>query len=247
MNKNYRYFVSYLKNYKNQNLKVLDFGAGKGILLQLLLDNNFDAYGIDINHTNNMTKYLDNNLITQKKLILLKQGEKLPFADNTFDVIVSNMVFEHVHNIEDVLLELKRILKKSGRIYLRFPSYEVIREGHTGIPLSHKIKNSKKLKIYMHIAYFLGLGTNRKMHGNRSMWVNHKCEYLKTKTVYRTYKDLLKIFRDFNIDHKEIEFLKFYFENKKIILLILNSPLKHILIYLYKKYTTMDIELTEKL
>ena len=58
MNKNYSYFVNYLdKNLSEKKNKVLDFGSGEGILLGILLENNINAFGVDVNHTNNKLKW----------------------------------------------------------------------------------------------------------------------------------------------------------------------------------------------
>ena len=44
-------------------------------------------------------------------------------------------------------------------------------------------KNKKILKIYMHLAYMLGFGVNRDMHGEKNDWVNHMMNYLENKTI----------------------------------------------------------------
>ena len=244
MNKNYSYFVNYLdKNLSEKKNKVLDFGSGEGILLGILLENNIDVFGVDVNHTNNKLKYANNDLIKSNRLKIITEEERLPFKDQYFDIVISNMVFEHVFNIEFALEEISRVLKDKGLVYLRFPSYEIIREGHTGIPLTHRIKNKKILRTYMHLAYTLGLGVNRSIHGDKKDWVNHMMDYLENKTIYRKYKDLKIIFSNFEITHREINFLEFYFMDKNFIKYVLKTPLKKILIYSYKKYVSMDFEL----
>ncbi len=244
MNKNYAYFVNYLnKNLSDGKNKVLDFGAGEGKLLGQLIENNIDAFGVDINHTNNEFKYSNNYLVKNNRLKIISDEEKLPFKDQYFDVVISNMVFEHVFNIEFALEEISRILKNDGLVYLRFPSYEIIREGHTGIPLTHRFKNKKILKIYMRLAYTLGFGVNRDMHGEKNDWVNHMMNYLENKTIYRKYKDLKIILSKFEITHREIDFLKFYFIDNKFISYMLETPFKIIFVYTYKKYISMDFEL----
>ena len=42
--------------------------------------------------------------------------EKLPFKDNTFDVVFSSFVFEHLVNPQFTLKEIFRVLKKGGKI-----------------------------------------------------------------------------------------------------------------------------------
>jgi SAM-dependent methyltransferase len=48
-------------------------------------------------------------------------GEKLPFADNTFDCILSTSVLEHVKNPFLCASEMKRVLKKDGEILCSVP------------------------------------------------------------------------------------------------------------------------------
>lgn len=47
--------------------------------------------------------------------------DKLPFEDNYFDNIVSTEVFEHIFNIDEVLVELNRVLKKWWKILITIP------------------------------------------------------------------------------------------------------------------------------
>lgn len=44
--------------------------------------------------------------------------EKLPFPNNTFDEVFSNNVLEHLRNIGFVVDEMKRVLKKGGKLVL---------------------------------------------------------------------------------------------------------------------------------
>src|ERR1051325_4076962 len=48
-------------------------------------------------------------------------GETLPFADASFDVILSYDVFEHVQDLPGVLAECFRVLKPAGKLYALFP------------------------------------------------------------------------------------------------------------------------------
>lgn len=51
------------------------------------------------------------------------KGETLPFKDEKFDAILSHDVFEHVQDVEQVLSECNRVLKKNGKLFVVFPSY----------------------------------------------------------------------------------------------------------------------------
>ena len=41
-------------------------------------------------------------------------NKPLPFPDGTFDVITANQVLEHVWKVDDLLLEIRRVLKDDG-------------------------------------------------------------------------------------------------------------------------------------
>jgi ubiquinone/menaquinone biosynthesis C-methylase UbiE len=49
--------------------------------------------------------------------------EALPFPADSFDVIFSEYVFEHLRDPEQVLLEMKRVVKPSGSILILAPNY----------------------------------------------------------------------------------------------------------------------------
>ncbi len=50
-------------------------------------------------------------------------GELLPFTDNSFDIICSYDVFEHVEKLEPVLAECRRVLAPRGTLYAVFPPF----------------------------------------------------------------------------------------------------------------------------
>ncbi|MGE3783147.1 MAG: class I SAM-dependent methyltransferase [Alphaproteobacteria bacterium] len=57
-------------------------------------------------------------------------GESLPFSDNTFDLILSHQVLEHVENPAAVIREAYRVLKPGGYIFLAYENYLSFWEPH---------------------------------------------------------------------------------------------------------------------
>ncbi|MCI0665204.1 MAG: class I SAM-dependent methyltransferase [Acidobacteria bacterium] len=47
----------------------------------------------------------------------------LPFADGAFDLITSNMVFEHVEDPRPLLAEIRRVLRRGGRLVMLTPNW----------------------------------------------------------------------------------------------------------------------------
>ncbi len=54
--------------------------------------------------------------------------EKLPYDNNFFDLIIANQVLEHLYEIDNVLEELKRILKKGGHLVAGIPNLAAFHE-----------------------------------------------------------------------------------------------------------------------
>ena len=57
----------------------------------------------------------------KEKNIVYYNGKILPFQTGFFDSIISSEVFEHVVNIEEIMKELNRVLKKGGYMLLTVP------------------------------------------------------------------------------------------------------------------------------
>jgi len=89
---------------------ILDVGAGEGFTLQKLKDNKIGEKleGIE---------YMDEAIKLGKHYhpdITIKKGDiyKLPYKDNSFDVVICSEVMEHLEDPEAALKELKRVTKK---------------------------------------------------------------------------------------------------------------------------------------
>jgi ubiquinone/menaquinone biosynthesis C-methylase UbiE len=57
-------------------------------------------------------------------------GEQLPFADQSFDLVVSLAVLEHVSDVEKVVAETFRVLRPGGFAYFEVPNNFCPFEGH---------------------------------------------------------------------------------------------------------------------
>lgn len=101
---------TYSNIYDGKKLKVLDVGCGDGEITKSIVKNvpNVELYGIDIVKCKNKS-------VKFKKCDL--ENEKFPFDANTFDVVYSNQVIEHILDKDRFLEECRRILKK-GSLFL---------------------------------------------------------------------------------------------------------------------------------
>lgn len=104
--------------------KILDLGANPFHLTFCLKQLGYDVTGVDIN-PNPFKNFIDKyNLDIRKANI---ETAKLPFKDNTFNLIIFNEVFEHLRiNPIFSLKEINRVLKPGGTLLLTTPNLYAI-------------------------------------------------------------------------------------------------------------------------
>ena len=98
------------------NGRVFVDGCGVGMYLGRLSKTAAQAVGLDIE--------LERTLEAQQlaKQVVCGAGEKLPFAADTFDLILSNEVLEHVQDDAQAVREILRTLRPGGRLVLFVPN-----------------------------------------------------------------------------------------------------------------------------
>lgn len=57
----------------------------------------------------------------QRCFYSVADGFQLPFADHCFDVIICSEVLEHIDHYEDILAEIRRVLKPGGKLAVSVP------------------------------------------------------------------------------------------------------------------------------
>lgn len=98
--------------------RILEIGSGKGRLLNHYYKQGYDICGIEIN-----SKTISESRQSYGKLPLQKVSSTLlPFDDDTFNVIVSMDVFEHIPDSDQHLKEVWRVLKPGGCYLLQTPN-----------------------------------------------------------------------------------------------------------------------------
>jgi len=96
----------------------LEIGTGTGGMLHALLERGLRARGVEINPA----------LIEQSRLwfgalpVQPVSGVQLPFADGSFDLVLSFDVFEHIRDSDAHLREVSRVLRPGGRYLVQTPS-----------------------------------------------------------------------------------------------------------------------------
>lgn len=106
-----------------KSAKILEAGCGFGHWVFWMAKHNFQVTGVDIAEKTIETAklYAKNKKISNCKFVVA-DIRKLPLEDNSFDMIFSFGVIEHFKNPKPLMLELKRVLKPGGKIFLSVPN-----------------------------------------------------------------------------------------------------------------------------
>lgn len=99
---------------------VLDVGCGDGVLASMLSQQGFQSSGIDYSHE--AIKFAKLKTKDEKKIDFVQgSAYALPWPDDTFDIIVSSEVIEHLTDISTFLKEMIRVVKTDGIIVISTP------------------------------------------------------------------------------------------------------------------------------
>jgi 2-polyprenyl-6-hydroxyphenyl methylase / 3-demethylubiquinone-9 3-methyltransferase len=111
----FEFFDRYVKNW--QGLSVLDVGCGGGFSCEFMAARGVNVSGIDqsqkcidaaMQHAYNSGLEIDYRCGV---------AEQLPYADQSFDIVVCVDVLEHVEDVKQVISEVSRILKPNGLFF----------------------------------------------------------------------------------------------------------------------------------
>jgi ubiquinone/menaquinone biosynthesis C-methylase UbiE len=118
---------------------LLDIGCGTGLFVEKYIRNGGSGTGLDISE----------GMVAKARRrcpdceFLVGTGEKLPFADNSFNAVSSVLVFSYVKDPAAMLSEVYRVLEPGGSVALCTLGKKLITRG---IPRLYKIGEKIKVK-----------------------------------------------------------------------------------------------------
>ena len=188
-------------------IKVLDFGCGSGTLISNFLSLDYDAYGCDVGQY-----WQENSLVDPTRFAQISfTPYKIPFDDNTFDIVVSTSVLEHAQNKEEFFNEIFRVLKAGGcAIHILPGKWYLPYEPHIFVPLVNFFWPYCP-KWWLGLWAFLGV-RNQYQHGLswKKVFENNQAFCLNSISYWsnKKYRDIsFKIFGNY------LEPAVFYIEN----------------------------------
>lgn len=127
-----------------QQGKILDIGCANGFLLDEARRRKWDPYGVEVSKW--AVRYASEKLNLN---VLRGTLRKAAFPDQFFDVIVMLDVLEHLPDPRYTLIEIRRILKNDGMLYISTPDIssamsKILRAKWWGINKFHLYYFSKK-------------------------------------------------------------------------------------------------------
>lgn len=102
---------------QDRRARILDVGCGTGANL-LMLSEFGDAEGVDVSP--DAIKFCHERGLANVKL---GEAESLPYADGNFDLVTALDVVEHIDDDVGGLREMRRVLRKGGRVLLFVPTF----------------------------------------------------------------------------------------------------------------------------
>jgi SAM-dependent methyltransferase len=208
-----RFVLDFAVRYSSgrEGVRVLDFGCGAGELVRAGLSAGLEMAGADVFYEGSQARTeAGQSGLLGSSICEIRDG-RLPFEDGTFDLVVNNQVMEHVEDLEAVLAEIHRVLKPGGTALSLFPSRDVLREGHIGIPFSHRMRKGSRLRLlYTWGLRRLGFGTWKEQAPTCRQWAVDKLAWIDAYTHYRSRREIRAGFdRYFKNEFRESDYIRF--------------------------------------
>jgi len=195
---------------EGKGARILDFGCGSGQVVAAGLAAGREIFGVEIFTGESSARAdVERQGLLDHRVFEIRDG-RLPFDDGMFELAVSNTVFEHVEDLGSALAEIHRVLRPGGRLVAFFPSHEVLRENHFGVPLLHWLPRGSRLRLAWATLWHR-LGGGRHTEGRQSReWARHALDWIDRYTIYRRRAEILREFnRWFRTAPAEEEYLRF--------------------------------------
>ncbi len=114
----------------NAGQRVLDLGCGEGRhAITAYLHADVQVIGLDLRRRDidiargRFNDFEDHNATGKSLDFVVGSGLTLPFAEASFDRVICSEVLEHIHDYQQVLGEIQRVLKPGGLLAVSVPRF----------------------------------------------------------------------------------------------------------------------------
>lgn len=175
----------------------LDYGCGRVYLVAKARASGLDFIGCDT-FDGTWAAWQDNLAPGSRGAVSHMPGGVIPFDAETFDVVTSNQVFEHVSDdrLDPVLTEIARVLKPGGQLLALFPTRECWFEGHIGLYGIHRLSSARARRRYAGLCHRLGFGYYRDHIASREIWVGYAIKFLNNDVFFHSQQRIDRAFQN---------------------------------------------------
>lgn len=168
--------VSRIKNFLSPKDKIIDLGAGIGLISFLFQEAGFKVTSVDVQ---------DKSLYPSVRSTLY-DGKKLPFPNNSFDACLLLAVLHHTKNPDVMLEEVKRVARKviilediysnSAQKYFTYLVDSILNVEFFNHPRSNRTDDQWRETFHS-----LGFTLAKSEYYRSFLWLSHVSYYLEKK------------------------------------------------------------------
>jgi SAM-dependent methyltransferase len=168
--------------------RLLDNGCGVGTYLDHLSPYVGTVVGLDFEHERVIQAH------RSSELVLCSAGEHLPFPTDTFDLVLSHEVLEHVQDDRLAVREIVRVLKPGGRLMLFCPNRGYPFETHGiywrgkyhfgNIPLVNYLPRSWRDRLAPHVNVYTS-------HNLERLFDGLPVRYIERRIIFGAYDNVI--------------------------------------------------------
>lgn len=183
------------------SIRVLDVGCGRGGTVAWLLTRGYDAYGIDVD-----PRYVDSSrdhlasIGGDGRVRVVDVEGDYPFDDQTFDVVLSDQVIEHVQELAPLAAQVQRVTKPAGVGLHVFPARWRPVEPHMFVPLAHWLPKGPARSAAIGLAIRLGRSADYFSELDARERTRIFASFSETETFYRAPRVIARAFRATGLD-----------------------------------------------
>ena len=114
-----RFYATLARRYGKHGTRLLEIGSGLGHLVWQLEDS-FETHGLDINYW----AVKESKAVIQKSSLQTASAQELPFANQSFNVVIIKHSVEHLPDPQKAIKEIGRVTEKDGTLILATPNLD---------------------------------------------------------------------------------------------------------------------------
>lgn len=165
-----------------QNVKVLDVGCNDGSLLNFFKKKGSFTVGIEPTKASMDATEAGHKIYNE--FFDARLAEKVFKQESLFDVVVFTNVFAHIDDLKNLLLNIKKVLKKDGLLIIENHYLGSVLKGNQFDTFYHEHPRTYSALSFIHIAKILGLKLTdfkftSRYGGNIRVFISNKENYNK--------------------------------------------------------------------